>query len=74
MIRGRALVSTGVSVNDAAVALIEVVVCQHCGEKIDVLPNQQPVTYIERETYGPKSFLIIDVDSWLLHRCFAGED
>ena len=53
---------------------MEVVKCEHCGEKMDVLPSRQPLTYVEREDDGERSFLIIGGDSWLLHRCVPSED
>jgi len=34
-----------------------------------VLPMRQPVTCVERENDGVRSFLIIGADDWLLHRC-----
>lgn len=48
---------------------MEVVTCQYCGEKMNVLPTRQPVAYVEREEEGVRSFVIIGADNWLLHRC-----
>ncbi len=48
---------------------MEVVKCEHCGEKTNVLPSRQPVTYAERQNDAVRSFLIIGADNWLLHRC-----
>jgi len=56
-----------------AVSRLEVVECAHCGEKMNVAPNRQPVAYMEREVNGQRSFLIIDVDNWLLHQCIIDE-
>ncbi len=53
---------------------MEVVVCQYCGQKIDVLPVQQPVACVEREDSARRFFLLIDADNWLLHRCEIGGD
>jgi len=52
---------------------MEVVECEHCGGKVNVLPMRQPVTHVERENDGVRSFLIIDVDNWLLHQCRIDE-
>ncbi len=41
---------------------------------MDVLASRLPVTYVEHLDDGERSFLIIDADSWLLHRCIIGED
>jgi len=55
-----------------AVYRLEVIECEHCGEKMNIAPHRQPVAYVEREADGQRSFLIIDVDNWLLHQCVIG--
>jgi hypothetical protein len=48
---------------------MEVVTCEHCEEKMNVLPTRQPVVYVEPEEEGVRSFVIIGADDWLLYRC-----
>ncbi len=57
-----------------AVDGIEVVECEHCGEKMNVLTSRLPMRYVERVDDGERSFLIIGEDDWLLRRCVLGED
>jgi len=51
---------------------IEVVECQHCGDRITVLPHRQPVKCVERDHDGQRSFLMIDALDRLLHLCIIG--
>jgi hypothetical protein len=39
-----------------AVYRLEVVECEHCGEKMNVAPHRQPVVHVEREANGQRSF------------------
>ncbi len=34
----------------------DLVECKHCGEKMNVTPNRQPVAYMEREAEGERLF------------------
>jgi len=48
---------------------MQAVECEHCGEKMHVLPERQPVRRFEREEDRQRQAHIVGADSWLLHRC-----
>ncbi|MGO9877565.1 MAG: hypothetical protein ACLPVY_27660 [Acidimicrobiia bacterium] len=53
----------------------QMVVCEHCGERLFVLAQQLPIVHVEREAGdGRRLFLLIGADGWLVHRYIDAEE